>query len=70
MRQIFMLLISLLSYKSYAQTNPDLIMGKWLKTPKEDLTIQVYKSKDEYKGRIPWAKSNDTSKLIGFPVSA
>ncbi len=68
MIQIFMLLISLLSYKSYAQTNPDLIMGKWLKTSKEDLIIEVYKSKDEYKGKITWAKNNDSGKLIGFQI--
>ena len=68
MRQIFILLIFLLSYKCYAQTNPDLIIGKWLKTSKEDLIIEVYKSKDEYKGKITWAKGSDASKLIGFQI--
>jgi len=67
-RKILLLLISLLSYKCYAQTNPDLIIGKWLKTPKEDLIIEVYKSKDEYRGKITWAKDNETSKPIGFQI--
>ena len=68
MRQILLLLVTLLSYKCYAQTEPDLIIGKWLKTSKEDLIIEVYKSKDEYKGKITWAKGNDTGKLIGFQI--
>ena len=68
MRQIFLLLASLLSCKSYAQTNPDLIIGKWLKTSKEDLIIEVYKSNDEYKGKISWTKSNDSVKHVGFQI--
>lgn len=68
MRKLLLLLISLLSYKCYAQTNPDLIIGKWLKTSKEDLIIEVYKSKDEYRGKITWAKDNETSKPIGFQI--
>ena len=67
MRVILLLLISLLSYKCYAQTNPDLIIGKWLKTSKEDLIIEVYKIENEYKGKIAWAKDS-TSKLIGFQI--
>jgi len=68
MRQIFLLLISFLSYKCYAQTNPDLIIGKWLKTSKEDLIIEVYKSEDVYKGKITWTKDSDSSKHIGFQI--
>jgi uncharacterized protein (DUF2147 family) len=68
MRQIFLLLASLLSCQCYAQTNPDLIIGKWLKTSKEDLIIEVYKSNDEYKGKISWTKGNDSVKHIGFQI--
>ena len=68
MRKILLLLISLLAYECYAQTGPELITGKWLKTPKEDLIIEVYKFKDEYKGKITWAKDNDTNKPIGFQI--
>jgi uncharacterized protein (DUF2147 family) len=67
MRVILLLLISLLSYKCYAQTSPDLIIGKWLKTSKEDLIIEVYKIKNEYRGKIAWAKDS-TSKHIGFQI--
>src|SRR5687768_15686580 len=68
MRQILLLLIALFSYNCYAQNDPDLIVGKWLKTSKEDLVIEVYKSKHEYKGKITWAKVKDTSTLIGFQI--
>ena len=66
MKQIFSLLIFLLSHKCYAQTGEDLIIGKWLKTPKQDLVIEVYKSADEYKGKITWSK--DSANLVGFPI--
>jgi opacity protein-like surface antigen len=68
MRVIFLLLISLLSYKCYAQTSPDLLIGKWLKTPKEDLIIEVYKVKNEYRGKITWAKDSSKGKHIGFQI--
>lgn len=66
MKQILLLLIFLLSYECYAQTDQDLIIGKWLKTPKEDLIIEVYKSANEYKGKITWSK--DSANLVGFPI--
>ena len=66
MRKILLVLISLLSYKCYAQISPDLIIGKWLKTSKEDLIIEVYKFKNEYRGKITWSKDN--GKLIGFQI--
>jgi uncharacterized protein (DUF2147 family) len=39
-----------------------------MKTPKEDLIIEVYKSADEYKGKVSWAK--DSAGLTGFPILA
>ena len=54
----------LLSLKTFAQNNSDAIIGRWLKTNKEDLIIDVYKVKDEYKGRISWSKDN--KKPVGF----
>ena len=54
----------LLSLKTFAQNNSDAIIGKWLKTNKEDLIIEVYKVNDEYKGRISWSK--DDKKPVGF----
>ncbi len=68
MKKIILFLIILLSFKSYAQSNADAIIGKWLKIPKEDLIIEVYKVKDEYKGKINWAKNNDKKKPVGFVI--
>ena len=66
MKQIFSFLLFLLSCKCYAQAGQDSIIGKWLKTPKEDLVIEVYKSADEYKGKIVWSK--DSANFVGFPI--
>ena len=66
MRHLLLLPIFLFSYKCYAQDERDLIIGKWLKTPKEDLIIEVYKLADEYKGKITWSK--DSADFVGFPI--
>ena len=64
MKPILITLAMLLSLKTFAQNNSDAIIGKWLKTNKEDLIIEVYKVNDEYKGRISWSK--DDKKPVGF----
>jgi uncharacterized protein (DUF2147 family) len=51
-----------------AQTNADKIVGKWLKLPKEDLIIEVYKSGEVYNGKIDWVKEGDSSKPNGFLI--
>ena len=64
MKLILITLAMLLSLKTFAQNNSDAIIGRWLKTNKEDLIIEVYKVNDEYKGRISWSKDN--KKPVGF----
>ena len=64
MKQILITLTILLSLESFSQNNADAIIGKWLKTNKEDLIIEVYKVKNEYKGKISWSKDN--KKPVGF----
>lgn len=66
MKQVIILI--LFSLKGYAQNNADAIIGKWLKTPKEDLIIQVYKTGNEYKGKITWTKGNDPKKPVGYVI--
>lgn len=68
MKQLILLVIILTSYNCYAQHNADAIIGRWLKIPKEDLIIEVYKVKDEYKGKITWSKNNDKTKPTGFVI--
>lgn len=63
MKKILTALAIILSLKGYSQ-NADGIIGKWLKSNKEDLIIEVYKVKNEYKGKISWSK--DSKKPVGF----
>ena len=49
-----------------AQTNANMIVGKWIKTPKEDLIIDVYAEGSSYSGKIEWSK--DSSKPAGFLI--
>ena len=53
---------------SYGQIKPDAIVGKWLKAPKEDLVIRVYKTGTEYKGKIVKEKDVYKSKFVGFVI--
>ena len=68
MKKVIILLTLLFSLKCCSQNNADAIIGKWLKIPKEDLIIEVYKTEDEYKGKINWAKNNDKKKPVGFLI--
>lgn len=68
MKHLIILLTILSSLKCYSQNNADAIIGKWLKIPKEDLIIEVYKVKSEYRGKITWAKNNDKKKPVGFVI--
>ena len=68
MKKAIIITAILFSFKSYSQNNSDAIIGKWLKTPKEDLIIQVYKTGNEYKGKITWSKGNDPKKPVGYVI--
>ncbi len=67
MKGIIVILAVLLGSASKAQ-KPDAIVGKWLKTPKEDLIIRVYKVGAEYKGKILKEKEALKNKSIGFVI--
>ena len=62
MKKITLLFFILLSLKSFAQSGPDAIFGKWMVTPKENLSIDVYKKGNEYIGKILSVKDNGTAK--------
>ena len=68
MKAIIILLTVVFGLESYAQSNPDAIVGKWLKTPKEDLVIRVYKAGTEYKGKIVKEKEIYKDKTVGFVI--
>lgn len=65
------LLLSLLLFISFglnAQGQADLITGKWQKIPREDLIIQVYKSGNEYQGKVSWSANDENKKPAGFII--
>ncbi len=68
MKKIILLLVVFSAYNSYAQNNADAIIGKWLKIPNKDLIIEVYKTGNEYKGKITWAKDDYKKKPAGFII--
>ena len=68
MKQVIVLLTILFSLKGHAQNNADAIIGKWLKIPKEDLIVEVFKSGNEYNGRIKWAKDTTNKKSQDFII--
>ena len=53
---------------AFSQNRADAIMGKWLKTPKEDLVIQVFKHGTEYKGKIIRDNKDHKQKVVGFLI--
>jgi Uncharacterized protein conserved in bacteria len=57
----------LTSPKMSIQTRGDAIVGKWLKIPKKDMIIEVYRVEDEYKGKISWT-IDEESKPTGFLI--
>jgi uncharacterized protein (DUF2147 family) len=62
-----LVLLMLFSISAHSQMAEDKILGKWMKTPGDDLVIEVYKINNEYQGKITWA-NNDASKPIGFII--
>lgn len=65
---VMVALAILISLLSHAQTNPDAIVGKWLKTPKEDLIIKVYKAGNEYQGKVLKEKDVTKKVAVGFLI--
>lgn len=59
-RKIFALILLTLSSTSYAYQTDD-ILGYWL-TEEEDAVVEVYKTKDEFRGRLVWLRDLHTGK--------
>jgi uncharacterized protein (DUF2147 family) len=68
MKLILILLVLFSSQKTHAQPEADAIVGKWLKIPKKDMIIQVYRDEEEYKGKISWTAGNDKKRPPGFLI--
>jgi uncharacterized protein (DUF2147 family) len=69
MKQTLLIIIlsGFLFCRGTAQDGGDRIIGKWLKLPKKDLIIEMYKSKKAYNGRISWTKPGD-DKPVGYVI--
>ena len=67
MKQTFSLLLLCCSLAAFSQDKADAIVGKWMKTPKETLIIEVFKSEDSYKGKIDWS-NDETKKPAGYII--
>ena len=65
MKQFLSLFVIVFSVRGYSQTTEDAIIGKWLKTPKEDMIIEVYREGNQYNGKLSWAKDIQKKKSEG-----
>ncbi len=68
MKPLLILFLFSFSLKSYSQNGENAIIGNWLKTPKDDLIINVYKQGGQYNGKIAWAKDSAKKKAAGFVI--
>lgn len=68
MRQLLFFLFIFSFFNTTAQKIPDAIVGRWLKTPKEDLVIRVYKTGNEYRGKVIQEKDLAKKQAIGFVI--
>lgn len=68
MKQTIILGIIFLSIQCQAQKNADAITGRWLSIPKEDLIIEVYKSNNQYKGKIYWIRNKNSKTKTGYLI--
>ena len=59
MKYILLTIFIIISSLSIAQNNPDAIIGKWIAVPYKNLIVEVFKDKNEYKGKILWFNDND-----------
>jgi hypothetical protein len=59
MNYILLTIFTIISSSSIAQHNPDAIIGKWIAIPYKNLIVEVFKDKNEYKGKILWFNDND-----------
>jgi uncharacterized protein (DUF2147 family) len=68
MKVILLPILLFLSLHAAAQRNADAIVGKWLKVPKKDMVIEVFRENDEFRGKITWTKVEDARKPHGFLI--
>ena len=68
MKQVILSIAILFSLEGYTQNSADAIIGKWLKISKQDLIVEVFKSGNDYNGKISWAKDTANKRTPGFII--
>ncbi len=68
MKYLILPIILFFSATACAQRNADAIVGKWLKVPKKDMVIEVFRENDEFRGKITWTKQENNNKPNGFLI--
>lgn len=68
MKYITLVLATFISFTVYAQTEADMIVGKWMKMPKEDLVIEVFSTGGGYSGKIQWSGKADSTRQKGYLI--
>jgi len=68
MKQLFLLFTIFSSLKTFSQKESDAIIGKWMNIPRQNTIIEVYKSNNEYQGKIVWSRNDDKRKPIGYII--
>ena len=68
MKYITLVLATFISFTVYAQTEADMIVGKWMKMPKEDLVIEVFSTGAGYSGKIQWSGKADSARQKGYLI--
>src|SRR5213075_784074 len=60
MRQklIYLLIAAICSSTSYAQKNPDAIIGQWM-SEDDNLKVEVYKEGNQFKAKVLWFDDSD-----------
>lgn len=59
MKYLILLIFTASSSIIIAQNSPDAIIGKWMAIPQKNLIVEVFKYKNEYRGKIVWFNDND-----------
>ncbi len=60
MNNFFLMLILYCAYSpNTAAQSSNAIIGRWIALPKKNVIVEVYKDKDEFKGRVVWFKDTD-----------
>lgn len=59
MKYTIVIILTAISSLSLAQNRADAIIGKWMAYPKKNLIVEVFKYKNEYRGKILWFNDND-----------